>query len=122
MDAHRFLGLAGAIALILLCGCSAPAGSPTGSPSGAATIAPVGSPYNLYTHCGIHEALVGDTYFVTDEVLDDGQGNPPEGWDNPYQAGTMTVTGREATFRDAVGHSVTFHSRPGATRFLNICS
>ena len=108
---------------MLLCGCGAQGDSPTRSPlNSATTIAPAGSPYNLYTHCGIHEALVGATYFVTDQVLDDGQGNPPEGWDNPYQAGTMTVMGSEATFRDDFGHSVTFRSRPDATGFLKTCS
>jgi hypothetical protein len=66
--------------------------------------------------------MVEDTYFVTDAVLDDGQGNPPAGWGNPYQAGTILVMGTEATFRDDAGHSVTFHSRPGATGFLKTCS
>ncbi len=79
-------------------------------------------PFNLFTHCGVREALVDGTYFLADEILDDGNGNPPAGWDNPYQAGTMTVSGSTAVFRDDAGHAVTFHSRPGATGFLNMCS
>ena len=79
-------------------------------------------PMQLYTHCGIEELRVDDTFFVTGTRLDDGQGNPPAGWGNPYQAGTVTVTGSEAVFRDEHGHVVTFHARPGATSFLKICS
>ena len=92
------------------------------TPAGPPTAAPAGSPYNLYTHCGIHEALVEGTYFVADKALDDGHGNPPEGWKNPYQAGVITVTGATAVFHDDAGHTVAFHARPGATAFLNTCS
>ncbi|MDN3937047.1 hypothetical protein QWJ39_12065 [Arthrobacter sp. YD4] len=79
-------------------------------------------PFNLFTHCGIREALVDGTYFLADKILDDGNGNPPAGWDNLYQAGSMTVSGSTAVFRNDAGHAVTFHSRPGATGFLNMCS
>lgn len=80
-------------------------------------------PYSLYTHCGIREARVGTTYYVADHPLDDGNGNPPAGWGNPYQPGTMTVVGTgAAVFRDDLGHVVRFHARPGATGFLVICS
>jgi len=81
-----------------------------------------GSPYSLYTHCGIHEALVQGTYFVADEALDDGHGNPPKGWMNPYQPAAITVTGPKAIFRDDAGHPATFHARPAATGFLTTCS
>lgn len=81
-----------------------------------------GMPIMLYTHCGIKELRVEDTYFLAQTPLDDGQGNPPPGWGNPYQAGTVTVSGSKAVFRDDNGHIVTFRARPGATGFLNICS
>jgi hypothetical protein len=82
-----------------------------------------GSPYSLYTHCGIREARIGGTYFVADQPLDDGQGNPPPGWGNPYQSGTVsTPSPLVAVFRDSVGHIVRFHARPGATSFLTLCS
>lgn len=83
---------------------------------------PTGSAYALYTHCGIHEARVGHTYYVADDPLDDGHGNPPAGWGNPYQQGTMaTPTPGVAVFSDSLGHVVRFHARPGATSFLQIC-
>lgn len=87
------------------------------------TPVPTGTAYSLYRHCGVHEARVGDTYYVADHPLDDGQGNPPAGWGNPYQEGTMaTPTPGVAVFSDSLGHVVRFHARPGATSFLHICS
>ena len=55
--------------------------------------------------------------------LSDGAGNPPAGWENPYDAGTMTlVSATEAVFTDGAGHSVVFRVRPGAKTFLRVCS
>ncbi len=51
----------------------------------------VAYPFDLLTHCGISETLVGGTYFEADTPLV-GPGNPPKGWANPYQRGTMTDT------------------------------
>lgn len=103
--------------------------SACGSTSSAAQRAPasqpqtVGTPYSLYTHCGVHEARIGHTFYVAEHPLDDGQGNPPPGWKNPYQAGTIaTPSPGVAVFRDALGHVVRFHARPQATSFLHICS
>lgn len=37
--------------------------------------------------------------------LDDGSGNPPDGWDNPEQMGTITrVDETTLIFTDEVGH------------------
>ncbi|MFC4398224.1 hypothetical protein [Arthrobacter sedimenti] len=35
-----------------------------------------GMPTMLYTHCGIKELRVDDTFFLAETPLDDGQGNP----------------------------------------------
>ncbi|HMD91887.1 MAG TPA: hypothetical protein VKG80_04515 [Trebonia sp.] len=89
----------------------------------SATRLPAGKPYDLYTHCGVSEARVGSQYYVAVHPLSDGAGNPPAGWGNPYQAGTMTqVSATEAVFTDTVGHRVTFRARPGAKTFLRVCS
>ena len=80
-------------------------------------------PYDLYTHCGISEARVGTHYYLADHPLSDGAGNPPAGWGDPYQAGTMTlVSATEAVFTDTAGHRVTFRARPDAKTFLRVCS
>ena len=79
--------------------------------------------YNLYTHCGIDEARIGSHYFAAVHPLSDGSGNPPAGWGNPYQAGTMTVVSpAEAVFTDSAGHRVVFRVRPGARSFAHVCS
>ncbi|MER7950545.1 hypothetical protein ABTY59_24470 [Streptomyces sp. NPDC096079] len=80
-------------------------------------------PYDLYTHCGIDEALIGSTYFEAETPLSDGSGNPPEGWGNPSQRGSMTLTSdTEAVFTDDAGHEVRFRARPGARGFKHICA
>jgi hypothetical protein len=80
-------------------------------------------PYQLATHCGIDEARIGHRYFEAAHPLSDGQGNPPPGWSNPYQQGTMTlISPAEAVFRDSAGHQVHFRLRPGATAFRHLCS
>lgn len=90
---------------------------PDRTPSGRAI------PYNLYTHCGVSEARVAGQYYLAVHPLSDGSGNPPAGWGNPYDVGTMTVvSATEAVFTDGVGHSVVFKVRPGAKAFLRTCS
>jgi len=89
----------------------------------AEAAASAGVRYSLYTHCGIYEARIGDTYYIADEPLDDGQANPPAGWGNPFQEGTMIFPAPGiAVFADRLGHVVRFHARPGATSFLRVCS
>jgi hypothetical protein len=114
--------LAGLALAAGLLSCSA--GAEAGAQTTAATASPVRSvPFDLYTHCGIDEALVGTTYFEAETPLDDGSGNPPEGWDNPSQRGTMTLTSRtRAVFTDDAGHEVAFRARPGATAFKAVCA
>ncbi|MFB7608773.1 hypothetical protein [Streptomyces gardneri] len=80
-------------------------------------------PFELYTHCGISEARIDSTYFEAVTPLSDGSGNPPDGWDNPYQRGRMTLKSpTEAVFTDDAGHEVKFRARPGATSFKHICA
>ena len=92
---------------------------------GQSRSATTGSPqhYQLYTHCGINEARVGNRYFEAVHPLSDGQGNPPSGWGNPYQPGTMTLLSpATAVFRDQAGHQVRFRLRRGAMEFAHVCS
>jgi len=96
------------------------AAGPSGSGPSATTAA---RPYRLYTHCGIDEARIGNRYFEAVHPLSDGHGNPPAGWGNPFQQGTMTLLSKsEAVFRDDAGHHVLFRLRPGATSFTHLCS
>ena len=122
--------LGGAVVAIVLTACgSSPAAQvtsparPSTTTTTAAAAARSPRPYQLYTHCGINEARIGNRYFEAVHPLSDGQGNPPPGWGNPYQQGTMTLLPPAgAVFRDHAGHQVQFRLRPGATAFKHLCS
>ena len=64
-------------------------------------------PVDLYTHCGVFGIDIGGIWFAADPPLVEGAGNPPPGWGNPYQPGTLTLlTADEAVFGDDAGHEV----------------
>jgi predicted small lipoprotein YifL len=103
------------------CGQATPPAVPTATVSAARVSETV--PYVLYTHCGIDEARLDNRYYEAIDPLSDGNGNPPAGWDNPFQKGTMhRVSTTEIEFQDERGHHVLFRLRPEATGFKRICS
>jgi hypothetical protein len=68
-------------------------------------------PFDLYTHCGIHGADVGGDWFAVDPPLVEVGANPPAGWGNPYQRGTLTLESTDvAVFRDDAGHELTLRA------------
>lgn len=100
-----------------------PAATTTPSPSAPGAPAARKIPFDLLTHCGIDEALIGGTYYEADTPLSDGSGNQPKGWGNPTQHGTMTLpSGSEAVFTDDAGHEVHFRARPAAKAFKSLCA
>jgi hypothetical protein len=106
--------LAGGGAVGLLAACAS-AASPAAAPT-ARTTAPKPVPYNLYTHCGIDYVQVGNRYYEATPPLSDGSGNPPPGWGNPYQPGTLTVISpTQVVFTDKAGHRVVFTLVPPAS-------
>lgn len=114
-----------AMAVGALTACGGSPGPSSAGPGHVAVATAVASPepYQLYTHCGIYEARIGNRYFEAVHPLSDGNGNPPPGWGNPYQDGTMMmVSPSEAVFRDAAGHRVLFRVRAGAAKFMHVCS
>lgn len=119
------------VTLLAAAGCSAPAESPGASrassqasrTTASRAAVPDAVPFRLYTHCGIDEAKFQDRYYEAVHPLSDGNGNPPDGWDNPEQSGTMrAVSPVEAEFRHPAGHVVLFRLRPQATSFKKICA
>ena len=46
--------------------------------------------YILTTHCGIEWARIGGSWWRT-EPLNDGNANPPTGWDNPSHGGRLRI-------------------------------
>lgn len=114
-----------AVAAAGLTACASTKGGSSGTvatPNGAPTAPAVA--YSLYTHCGIDEANIAGRWFEADSPLfDSNGGNPPNGWDNPYQQGTIRMLSETAAeFRDAQGHVVRFHLRVNATGPIKVCS
>lgn len=111
---------AAAIGALTLAGCGADqgvGGSPGGSPAASS------SPYALYTHCGIDDANIAGRWYRASQPLSDGSGNPPTGWANPYQQGSVTFTSKtEVVFSDAAGHHVVFILRVDASGPRQVCS
>lgn len=96
-------------------------GSHTASSARTVDAAPAGRPYKLYTHCGIEWARIDGTFWRATRPLSDGSGNPPAGWGNPVQNGTLVFTGAtKATFRSPAG-TVTFR-RTSRRRPPFLCS
>ena len=96
----------------------------SGSPATAAANASVS--YTLYTHCGLRFAKIGGRWFEADRPLSDGSGNPPAGWGNPSQPGTIRMLSASvAEFRDSLGHVVRFHlvhPRADASKPEQVCA
>jgi len=131
--AHGLWQGAGAMAIGLVTGVAVAAcaahypniGGPDQPVSPTATVAKHKSmPYNLYTHCGISWVRVGGKYYTAVRALSDGSGNPPPGWANPYQAGTITlVSPTEVVFSDTAGHRVVFTTtRQHAKSVMDVCA
>jgi hypothetical protein len=73
-----------------------------------ATLEPgVAYPVDLSTHCGVRGMDLGGVWFAADPPLVQGAGDPPPGWDEPSQRGTVTLLSSDAAvFRDDAGHEV----------------
>ena len=96
--------LASVIAAFVVAGC----GSQTRSPIRTTTHVPAGQPYDLYTHCGIEWAKIDGMFWHARHPLSDGSGNPPAGWGNPYQVGTLVLISPTMARFDSTAGSVTF--------------
>ena len=96
----------------------------TPTPTATATSAPAPAPaqdltdFRLYTHCGIYETRIGDDFYVATRPLDDGNGNPPRVWGNPFQAGEMRVYPNGTATFTAGSLQAEFAKRPNATDWI----
>jgi hypothetical protein len=66
----------------------------------------LGVPYGVttYTHCGLRAVNFDEDRWAIEGVLDDGSGNPPDGFGNPTDAGTVTlVAPDEGIYRSFYG-------------------
>lgn len=64
--------------------------------------------YVLLAHCGVHWARIDGVWWET-QLLDDGNANPPDGWGNPWDAGTLVMLDENiAEYIGGPGITVTF--------------
>ncbi len=82
-----------------------------------------GEPFTLYTHCGIDDVNYSNQWYErVGGPLDDGSGNPPDGWDNPEHDGTITrLDDSTIVFTDDDGHREEFTLRANATGPTKVC-
>jgi hypothetical protein len=67
----------------------------------------VAYPFRLFTHCGIRSMPVGAALWYANPQL--GDINPPPGWGNPFDDGTVTFTSSTtAVFSDPRGNRASF--------------
>ena len=102
-----------AVSIGLLGACAndvAPSSVPTSSAQSPATVEAAGSwqPFTLYTHCGLGRTVIefdGDLWEATGPgPLDDGAGNPPPGFGNPSDEGSIVrLDADRATYRSSEG-------------------
>ena len=99
----------------VIAGCasaSSPRSVPPVSARPSAAETPKSVSYDLFTHCGIQYARVGNRYYQAIPPLSDGSGNPPPGWGNPYQPGTLIglvfhmLTGGDQDEQGFFGHVI----------------
>lgn len=115
------------LALLLVAVVAVAAGVAASFVAGSATFV-LEPEHALLTHCGIDDLQYdGHWYERVGGILDDGNGNPPPGWDNPTQAGRLTAIGDErpptkVVFTDDRGHHEEFALRAGAVDPKRICS
>jgi hypothetical protein len=81
--------------------------------------AEIGVPYEypLYTHCGVLWAEFDGRLWDASPPLAEPTGNPPPGWGNPYDTGTITLLQEDvAVFRSSMGEVARFRPRPPGLR------
>ena len=85
--------------------------------------APNGVAYRLYTHCGVLYADLNGTRYYADPPLSDGSANPPRGWGNPFDDGTLTVVDANTVdFKDPAGNHARFSTHPASgTPTIYLC-
>jgi hypothetical protein len=93
---------------LVVAGCGGGnAGSTVQQTQYAETAPPVGErvDFAFYTHCGVESARIGGVWWVATKPLygDEGPGSSPDGWDNPYQAGRLTVRSASQAVFEARG-------------------
>ena len=108
----------GTIGVAFLAACGSVSDQPSAAEESAYASAapPLGEAvdYYLYTHCGVESLHVDGRWWHAIEPLygDNGPGNPPSGWGNPYQKGELTLNSDRSITFVAQGRRVEFAPAP----------
>lgn len=87
-----------------------------GPPCGPGATVGSAYPFTPFTHCGILGAYFDGRFWRAAPPLSDGSGNPPRGWKNPSDTGTIRLVSHEvAQFRSDGGLTARFV--PGRVKF-----
>jgi hypothetical protein len=70
--------------------------------------------YWVYTHCGVESLRVDRRWWHAVEPLygDNGPGDSPDGWGDPYQEGELTLNSEDSITFEAKGEEVEFVPAP----------
>jgi len=104
---RRSRGVAVLLAALVTTGCSS-AGSTQDASEGTS-----GTPFTLYTHCGVENVrLDGRWWHARRPLYNDERSGPPAGWGDPHQEGTLTMESAERAVFEARGQRVVFAPAP----------
>jgi hypothetical protein len=102
-------------ALLAMAGCGEASGGGGTSGSGTSSTSPsaaglgAAEPHQLYTHCGVTWTQFQNQPWYASPPLSDGNGNPPPGFGNPVDHGTMRrISQHEAEYVSSAGRTVRF--------------
>jgi hypothetical protein len=74
---------------------------------------PTTKPFRLYTHCGVESARIdGRWWHAKPPLYNEDRSGPPDGWDNPFQHGRLTVESPNRAVFKAAGQRVVFVPAP----------
>lgn len=96
------------VTALMLTGCGST--SPT---QDASVEEPSGTPFSVYTHCGVENVRIdGQWWHAKPPLYDDERTGPPAGWSDPHQEGTLTMESAERAVFEALGQRVVFVPAP----------
>jgi len=96
------------IAALLTTGCSSAA-----STERAPAVEPSSTPFSVYTHCGIENLRIdGRWWHASPPLYNQERSDPPAGWGDPHQEGTLTMESADRAVFEALGQRVVFVPAP----------
>ncbi len=105
-----------AVALLTACGMTSDQPTDAEATAYANSAPPLGEAvdYFVHTHCGVESLEVDGRMWHAVEPLygDNGPGDSPEGWGDPYQEGELTLNSDDSITFEAQGKEVAFVPAP----------